>query len=265
MIKKSIFCSSVILVIVLTVQGYADEHFPFLAVVAKDSVNVRAGSNTNFEKIDKLSRGTQVVVLGRSYEWYKIQPLATTKEYIRSDYLKIQEGGLLAEVLGDRVNVRASCSSDAASLGQIKKATWVSVLEQVSGWCRIAPVAGTIAWVHQDFLKFVSADVPASLLIRQVRPAVGARAVAETAPGALPSMPVEVSLRGTLEPVSESPEAGVQYELTIDGKPVYYLQDIPHMSFFSHTVVDIKGTVILNPHKKWAYPLLHINKISLVL
>ena len=106
------------------------------------------------------------MVLGRSYEWYKIQPMPTTKAYIRSDYLKIKEGSIVADVLGDRVNVRASPSSDAASLGQIKKGTLVKILEQANGWCRIAPVAGTAAWVHQDFLKEISADVPASMFIR---------------------------------------------------------------------------------------------------
>ena len=114
-------CSSVFLIIVLTVQGYAGEHFPFLAEVSKDSVNVRAGSNTNFEKIDKLNRGTEVVVLGRSYEWYKIQPLPTTKAYIRSDYLQIKEGSLVAEVLGDRVNVRASPAVMRRLWGRLKK------------------------------------------------------------------------------------------------------------------------------------------------
>ena len=71
-----------------------------------------------------------MVVLGRSYEWYKIQPLSTTKAYIRSDYLKIKEGEALAVVLGDNVNVRCSASSDAASLGEVKKGTLVKVLEQ---------------------------------------------------------------------------------------------------------------------------------------
>jgi uncharacterized protein YgiM (DUF1202 family) len=158
MIKHITLCSSVILVIALTVSGHADEHFPFLAQVAKDSVNVRAGANANFEKVDKLSRGTRVVVLGRSYEWYKIQPLASTKEFIRSDYLQIKAGGLTAEVSGDRVNVRASPNADAATLGQVKKGAEVKILEQANGWCRLAPVAGTAVWVLQDFLKPASAN-----------------------------------------------------------------------------------------------------------
>lgn len=264
MIKHILICSSAFLVIVLTVQGYADEHFPFLAQVSKDSVNVRAGSNTNFEKIDKLSRGTKVVVTGRSYEWYKIQPLPTTKAYIRSDYLQIKEGGLVAAVLGDRVNVRSSPNSDAASLGQIKKGALVVVLEQVNGWCRLAPVAGTAAWIHHDFLQLISADVPASMFIKAVEWAP--RAVPAAAVVSVPTIvPADVSLRGVVEPLGDAPGAEAHYALTLDGKAVYYLQDMPHIDFFAHTVVDVKGTVVLNPHKKCMYPLLHINKISLVL
>ena len=112
-------------------SGFADEHFPFLAEVSKESVNVRAGPNTNFEKIDKLSKGSRVVVLGRSYEWYKIQPLPTTKAYIRSDYLNIIKGRGMAIVLGDNVNIRCSANSEAASLGEVKKGTLVKVLEEV--------------------------------------------------------------------------------------------------------------------------------------
>src|SRR5476649_1600829 len=101
--KQFIFCSSVFLVFAFIAPGYADEHFPFLAEVSKESVNVRAGPNTNFEKVDKLDKGVQVVVLGRSYEWYKVQPLSTTKAYIRSDYLTIKPGEDTAQVLGDNV------------------------------------------------------------------------------------------------------------------------------------------------------------------
>ena len=162
-------CSWLFLIITLTISGYAGEHFPFLAEVLKDSVNVRAGPNTNFEKVDKLNRQVVVVVLGRSWEWYKIQPLSTTKAYIRSDYLKLPEVGMIALVIGNKVNVRASPGSDSAPLGQVKKGTLVKVLEEAQGWCRIAPVAGTVAWVEQDFLKQTSSYVPASLFIQPVQ------------------------------------------------------------------------------------------------
>jgi len=263
MIKSIIICSSVFLVFAFLATGFADEHFPFLAEVSKESVNVRAGPNTNFEKIDKLGKGTQVVVLGRSYEWLKVQPMPTTKAFIRSDYLKSSDGNNIAVVLGNNVNVRSSASSDAASLGEIKKGTLVRVIEKAQGWSRLEPVAGTAAWIHQDFLKEVSTDVPASMMIQEIHLPTGPVPVVETAPK---KVVVElVSLQGTLQVLPQAAGEDVHYEIAIDDKSVYYLQDIPQLSFFANLVVTVEATVVADPLKKYMYPLLHINKIVLVL
>jgi len=257
-------CSSVFLISAFIAPGYADEHFPFLAEVSKESVNVRAGPNTNFEKIDKLNKGTQVVVVGRSYEWFKVQPLATTKSYIRSDYLKINGG--IGLVLGDNVNIRSSANSDAASLGEVKKGALVKVLDQANGWCRLAPVAGTVAWIHQDFLKEVSADVPESMLIQTLEwPTTVEEPAKVVKEESIKIVTSSISLRGTLEPLAQSPRDDVHYEIIIDDKSVYYLQDIPQISFFANAVVDVEGNIIPNWQKQSMYPLVHINKISLVL
>jgi SH3-like domain-containing protein len=264
MTKHIILCSSVFLIFAFMAPGFADEHFPFLAQVIKESVNVRAGPNTNFEKIDKLNRGSRVVVLGRSYEWYKIQPLPTTKAYIRSDYLNIIKGGDIALVLGDNVNIRCSAGSDAASLGEVKKGTLVKVLGQAQGWCRLTPVAGTVAWIHQDFLKEISADVPVSLLIQEIKMPLAP--IPENSLKAVPSAGVSpwVSMRGTMEALV-NPQADVHYEIVLDDKSIFYLQDIPQISFFCNTLVDVEGAIVPDPQKKFMYPLLHINKIALVL
>jgi len=260
MIRNFIICSSVFLIFAFIRPGFADEHFPFLAEISKESVNVRAGPNTNFEKIDKLNKGVQVVVLGRSYEWYKIQPLATTKSYIRADYLKIKEGVNVAVVTGDNVNIRSSPHSEAASMGEVKKGTLVKVLEQVQGWCRLEPVAGTAAWVHQDFLKEVSPQVPSSLLIATIQ------WPSETVFKNIAKVVIErVTLQGTLQPLLQFPSDDVHYKIVIDNKSVYYLQDIPRLSTFANMVVSVEGTVIPDPLKKFTYPLLHINKITLVI
>ena len=256
-----IICSSVFLIFASIAPGFADEHFPFLAEVSKESVNVRAGPNTNFEKIDKLNKGTKVVVLGRSYEWLKVQPLSTTKSYIRSDYLKINKGEDIAVVLGDNVNIRSSASSNAASLGEVKKGTLVKVLGQANGWARLEPVAGTVSWIQQDFLKEISTNVPASLLIPTIQwPVLGG--INNIYEKKIIEM---VSLQGTLLALPQAQSEDVHYEIVIDDKPVYYLQDIPQISFFANAVVTVEGTIIPDHKKRFVYPLLHINKIALVL
>ena len=263
MTKHFIFCSSVFLIFAFIAPGFADEHFPFLAEVSKESVNVRAGPNTNFEKVDKLSKGSRVLVLGRLYEWYKIQPLSTTKAYIRSDYLKIKEGEAIALVLGDNVNVRCRASSDAASLGEVKKGTLVKILEQSHGWCRLEPVAGTAVWIHQDFLTEISTDVTASLLIPTIHVTAAEPLIKDT-----PKRKIivdTVSLQGKLQALPQALSADVHYEIVIDDKNIYYIKDIPKISNFANMVVDVEGSVIADPQEKSTYPLVHINKIALVL
>jgi uncharacterized protein YgiM (DUF1202 family) len=261
--KISTLCSSVFLVFAFALPGYADEHFPFLAEVSKESVNVRAGPNTNFQKIDKLEKGVQVVVIGRSYEWYKIQPLATTTAYIRSDYLDIGKGTGTAVVVGDNVNIRCAANSDAVSLGEVKKGTVVKVLRQSDGWSSLAPVAGTSAWIHQDFIKETSENVPAYLLLQrsQGQPS-SSREDLTSAPS---NVSPWVSMRGKVEALVQSPKDDVHYEIVLDDKSVFFLQDIPHLSFFCNTVVDVEGVIVPDPQKKFMYPQLHINKIALVL
>lgn len=159
-------CSSVLFIFVLQAQGYADEHFPFLAQVDKESVNVRAGANTNFEIIDKLKKGDKIVVLGKNFQWYKVQLPPTAKAYIRADYLKLSKDSM-AELTGDKVNIRARANSNSSSLGQLKKGDIVKVIQQipanpakgetkdeVNGWWCIEPPVQAVGWIREDFLTF---------------------------------------------------------------------------------------------------------------
>jgi SH3-like domain-containing protein len=264
--KLSILCSSVFLAFAFMAPGFADEHFPFLAEVSKESVNVRAGPNTNFEKVDKLSRGAQVVVLGRSFEWYKVQPMATTKCYIRSDYLSTTASGGVAVVIGNNVNVRASANSNAASLGEVKKGTMVRILGQDKGWSMLSAVAGTAVWINQDFLKQVSPDVPSSMLLQAGKAVLPGAAVADQVV-TTPKAPVSpwTSMRGTVEALVQSPDKDVHYEIVLGNKSVFLLKDIPQLGSFCNTQVDLDGALVPDPQKKLMYPVLRINKIVLVL
>ena len=128
-----------------------------------------------------------------------------------------------------------------------------------------APVAGTAAWVHQDFLKEISADVPVSLLIRAIQgpSAVISKDSLKVVPAAGESM--GVSMRGTVKALVGPAQGNAHYEIVLDNKSVFYLQDIPQISFFSNTLVDVEGAIVPDPQKKFVHPLLRINKIALVL
>ena len=247
-------CSSVFLILGLYTQGYADEQFPFLAQVSKESVNIRAGANTNFEVIDKLKLGSQIVVLSKSYDWYKIQLPISSKAFIRADYLLIRSHSV-AELLGDKVNIRASANSDSSSLGRLKKGELVKLVKQTNEWWQIEPPLETFGWIREDFISFKSRVVDSSFMREPlVFPAQ------ETHKNTFTTTDV----KGQLKSLASS-EANIRYELMINGKLAYYIQSIPNIDRFKNATVLIKGVVIADPDHRYEYPMLRAINISLLL
>ncbi len=262
MMRLLFLCSFVVLCLVSTGRGYADEHFPFLAEVSRSSVNVRAGGNTNFEIIDKLVQGAEVVVLGHTFEWYKVQLPSTASAYLRADYVKIYKGGL-GELSGDRVNVRAKASSDSSPLGQLHKGAIVRLVDKTNDWWKIDPPAGTFGWIHQDFLKLKSPDVPVQALRKPLSAPLMEAAAVPNHPELTSAEPVPVTVKGKLQVLVPPPSPDVHYQVMVDGRAMYYLRDAPHLDRFSQAIVRVDG--IAAPESKSAFPVLRIKKISLLL
>jgi uncharacterized protein YgiM (DUF1202 family) len=244
--KRFRICSSVFLILGLCALGYADEHFPFIAQVAKKSVNIRAGANTNFEKVGQLNQGDEIVVLGKSFDWYKVQLPSTAKAFIRADYLKITQNSM-AELIGDNVNMRAAANSDSASLGMIKKGQAVKVIAQVNDWWQIEPPVQAVGWIRQDFLTLKSAKVDA-------RPP---QKVKESSVAVL-------EVKGRLKLLTE-PKDGLRYELMVDDATSYYVQSIPSLDRFKGGTVVIKGFIVMDNNHTYTHAVLHALTISLLL
>ena len=258
-------CSSVLLALFFwgtCFAGNADEHFPFLGEVSRGPLNVRAGANANFEAVDKLEKGAEVVVLGRSYEWYKIQLPSSSDAFIRADYIEKHPANI-GELTGDRVNLRARANSESSAVGQLRKGDLVKLIEQTNGWWKIQPPAGSFAWVHSDFVRFKSAEVPPQLqqkpLLLPEAAVVSGRTKGEgdSAQGAA------VMVQGSLQSMLPAPQADVHYQILVDGRPVYYLHDAPHLENFDRAVVRVEGAA--GPKSNSACPVLYLKKISLVL
>ncbi|MBI4309353.1 MAG: SH3 domain-containing protein [Candidatus Omnitrophica bacterium] len=292
--KRLIFCSSVWLMLVFAGLCFADEHFPFLGEMKRGPVNVRAGANTNFESVDKLVQGAEVVVLGQSYEWYKIQLPSTAAAFIRADYMEKRGPGIGA-LTGDKVNVRAKPNSESSTLGQLHKGDLVKLIEQTDdgcsasanmsstncrgNWWKVEPPPSAAGWVHADFVGVKSPQVPDQMVRKPIantsspnyrsnwgKPLTAdlvAPVSAKLVPAATPN-PV-VRRQGLLLPLIQASAAvDVHYQIVVDGKPVYYVQDAPHLEHFSRAQVSFEGS-LLSGDKTTACPVLDIKKITLIL
>ncbi len=248
-------CSSVVLIFILSIKGYADEHFPFIAQVSKHSVNIRAGANTNFEILGKLAQGHEVVVVSKSFDWYKVQLPSSAKAYIRADYLKILQNSS-AQLIGDKVHIRALPNSNSASLGMITQGTTVKVITQTNGWWQIEPPSQAVGWIRQDFLSVKPGTTTNVPLIQKVVELPG-KILAGA--GASPNV---LKVKGKVVALAV-PKGDIRYEFWVDGKATYYIQSKVDIDRFKGAVVLIDGTVEANGSS--AYPLLHIVNISLLL
>ena len=105
----------------------AEEHFPFVGEVSAKEVNIRAGQSTNFEIIYRLKKGDQILVLGKEFSWYKVQPPPGSVAFIHSKYLQLQ-GKDSGVVTADKVNLRAATNFNASVLAQVGKDTILTIV-----------------------------------------------------------------------------------------------------------------------------------------
>lgn len=260
----------VLLVILLfcpTHGSWAEEHFPFLGEISGDKVSVRAGQNVNFERIDILPEGTKVIVRQEQYGWYKIQLPATSKAYVRMDYLTV-ENDTIGRVASNRVNVRAGRGTNFSSVGQLEKGKYVRLVNKMDDWFQIVPVEGMFGWVSKDFVRYQS-DVIPNLETLGLAP-IAEPSIIETDISSKVSVDENpasaVRLSGVIEPVAPANALNsLSYQLkTNDGK-IYFLQGHPAvMGQFSRELVKVEGHLV-SGMVTLPYPVVAVRKFQLVL
>lgn len=245
--------------------GWAKEHFPFLGEVSSDKVSVRAGQNVNFERVDILAEGTDVIVYDEQYGWYKIQLPSTAKAYIRIDYLAL-ENDTIGRITGNRVNVRAGRGVNASALGQLEKGKYVRLVNKMDDWFQIVPVEGMYGWVHADFVRSKSDTIPpieslglAPVTAASVLPtdnAVKQNQVSSTS----------LSVSGVIAPVLPVGMLNnASYQLKTDDGKIYYLQIPPLVvGNFVNDYVRVDGNLVSGV-ASLSYPVIAVQKFQITL
>ncbi len=251
---------------------HAEQQPPFVAEIISDQINLRAGQSTNFENLGRLQKGDQVVVVDKSYSWYKIKLPVSAKSYVSASFVQMVRDDV-GEISGNRVNVRAQPKTDGTSLGQLSKGTLVRVIGNLdSGWFRIEPPDESYGWILAEYVTFRSQDVPSPRVVQLPTRNIYAKkrlAQAKAAVEAVTTFQAHQSstvvAQGLLENLGqEAPSQDVRHKIQVDDKTVYYLKGYRSIiDGFSHSRVKIDGTV--EPNAGSPYPVILVTKINLVL
>lgn len=254
-----------------SVASAESEVFPFTGIVNVKKVNIRAGQSKNFEALGEFKEGDQVVVVQKSYSWYKIKLPEHAKCYVSRKlvhFLRDQIG----EINGNRVNIRARANINSAVLGQLNKMTKVKIVETLDEWYRIQPVEGLHGWVASDFIDFNSKDIlPPNIVqlptrnIYKIKQAEVARQKEEEATRRIKEESVKVRLKGKVTAISaQDSSKNVRHQLAADDGKIFYLMGYRSIldGFLNHRV-QIEG--LPQDDAGMVQPVLLVTKVLLVL
>ena len=248
----------------------AGQEFPFLGEINSGIVNIRAGQDVNFERLGRLKKGDQVVVVGESYNWYKIK-LSDQADCYVSDTLFEPRAGAITVAKADKIRVRAGSGEKSAVIGQIGKGTFVRIRGHSIGWYLIEPMEGIYGWVAKEFVVFKSRVIPPPKVISD--PAANifnvpydGRAAAAPGTGDFGSaqrQPELFSVTGQVEDLGRIIEPqDIRYKLLINGQVSYYLQGPRTLiDRFEHHTVKIEGTLKEEAKKAYGFPVIQVSQI----
>ncbi|MGL5695300.1 MAG: SH3 domain-containing protein, partial [Peptostreptococcaceae bacterium] len=146
--------------------------------VTTDTLNVRSGAGTNYNKIGTVKKGAKVTILSTSKGWHKIEMSGGKTGWVSADYIKITSTGSsnsgssnnngsnsgsdsstskkTGTVTADALNVRSGAGTSYSKVGSLKKGAKVAILSTSKGWYKIEMSGSKTGWVSADYIKITS-------------------------------------------------------------------------------------------------------------
>jgi len=270
MVRKAIFFTEIFSLFLFfsffSQAGEVKEKFPFAGEITSDKVNVRAGQNINFERLCSLSKGEEVVIVDKSYDWYKIKLPESARCYIAERYVR-----LLSENIGvvsaDRVNIRAGQGEGFSVIGQVNQGAKVKIRGEKEGWYEIQPPSGSYGWVNHRFVIFKSEEIPPPTVITEPTEKTDKKTVVALNNIEKEREPELFSVVGRIEDLGRIVRSkNIRYKLIAADKTVYYLEGDPRMiDRFVHHTVKVEGKLKSRPEGFYAGPVISVYAIDSVL
>ncbi len=143
---------TIILVSVLTVSAFADV---MGGVVTGSYVNVRASASISGKWLQTLPKGTQLVILGKTGNWYNISYNGLTG-YMSADYVEplVSSTGDFgyATVTGSFVNLRSKPTTASVAMRVLSQGMTVKVLGIENGWYKVEAL-GVTGYMSAQYLE----------------------------------------------------------------------------------------------------------------
>ncbi|HLF18172.1 MAG TPA: SH3 domain-containing protein [Candidatus Omnitrophota bacterium] len=255
-------------VILIQSPVFAQHSFPFLGEITENDVIVRAGQNQNFEQVSRLDKGSGVVVVAKSYSWYKIQLPADAQIFISDKY--IERKGKQGLVTAKDVNVRAGADINFSIVGQLTQGDTVTILDTKPGWYKIAPVEQSYGWVKEEFVAFKSNTLPPGNPPEVVPQPKEEKAAEEKRVEEKVDKKAEgkalITIEGELAALKQPVSSDIHYQVLSKDKSVYLIRGLTFvLDDLVGLNVRIEGSLEEGNPAQTPSPVVNVSKIQLIL
>ena len=120
-------------------------------VTAKSGLNVR--ETPAIEKDNKIFAvpiGTELDIIDKENDWFKVKLDNNKEAYINSNYVKVNHNDLYVNV--DRLNFREAPGTDKKIYDVLTKGTKIQFLEESGDWVKVK-VNNTTGYVHSNYIN----------------------------------------------------------------------------------------------------------------
>lgn len=157
-------------------SGSSGTTLPLYDYVNGDSVNMRSGPGTEYNKLGSYNTGTSVEILdtvtnSSGETWYQVEILSSgATGYIRSDFItvinKSEESPTTHYINGDGVRLRGGAGTDFDEIDKFDTGTSVKLLGVYANasnaeekWYNVKIIStGDEGYIRSDFIKIVTTD-----------------------------------------------------------------------------------------------------------
>lgn len=131
-------------------------------VVTADSLNVRAGAGTSYDKVGTLKKGASVIIeedCGNG--WYRITS-GSVSGYVSADYISQGAAEVTGLVTASVLNVRSGAGTSYSKVGSLRQGATVTIVDSsVSGWYKIT--SGSVSgYVSSQYVVLMDGSVGSS-------------------------------------------------------------------------------------------------------
>jgi cell wall-associated NlpC family hydrolase len=110
---------------------------PVYMYVTANKLNVRSGPSAQTDKLDTLSKGDKVQVLGNDKEWLNIITSGNVKGYVLAEYISSSVPKVYYYITANKLNVRSGPSAETKKLTTLTNGDRVQFLEKSGEWSKI--------------------------------------------------------------------------------------------------------------------------------